>query len=90
MYLFRSMIEITKVINMTPAVVVYKEDDEEKSTLVYIDYLSKNIIPTEDINSIDEFKNLVFNHIGKQRKPVAIPEIPKNNFTNGPGSFDNF
>jgi hypothetical protein len=82
--------EILRIVNMVPAVVVYNEDGEEKSTIVYLDYASQNLIMTEEIGSFSEFKKAVFTHIKNNQKPVLVPEIPRQGFQTNFESFNNF
>jgi hypothetical protein len=82
------MIEILSLTNMVPAVITYRQGNEDKSMIVYIDYASRNIIPTEEVDSIEELRDKVFTHITKSRKPPVIPDMPKGGFAATPEKFD--
>lgn len=74
---------------MSPAVITYRDNSVLKSTIVYIDYASQQIVPTEDIEPLEEFRKLVFSFIAKSKKPVIVPSVPKSGFELGPTNFNN-
>lgn len=83
------MIEITGVVNMVPAMVMFREDGQDKSVLVYIDYLGQNVIPTEDIGPLEEFRLALFEQIAKSMKPVKVPTVPQHGLDLKAKTFDN-
>ena len=84
------MIEISSVVNMVPAVVMYREDGQEKSVIVYLDYAFQNVIPTEDVGELEPFRKLVFEHITKLKKPAFVPDVPRSGFDISPrAAFNN-
>lgn len=83
------MIEILNLATLSPAVITYMDGSVRKDTIVYIDYLSQKIIPTEELESLEDFRKAVFSFIIKSKKAVVVPTIPKSGFELGPTAFNN-
>jgi len=73
------MIEITDIRVLLPALVTFKQGDEELSVFAYVDQLKKDIVlpDTSEIINVDEFKTAFANFYNSKNKANKIPPLPR-------------
>ena len=73
-------IEIKDVRLILPALVSFKQNDEELSVFVYIDQAKKDVVipDTSGISDIDEFKRAFVKHYNSKNPLYKTPTLPSN------------
>jgi hypothetical protein len=73
------MIEITDIRVLLPALVTFKQNDQDLSVFAYIDQLKKDVVlpDTSEIVNIDEFKAAFANFYNSKNKANKIPPLPR-------------
>jgi hypothetical protein len=71
-------IEIQDVRLILPALVSFKQDDQELSVFVYIDQGKKDVVipDTTGINDVDEFKRAFVKHYNSKNPVPKTPTLP--------------
>lgn len=74
------MIEITDIRVLLPALVSFKQNDQDLSVFAYIDQLKKDVVlpDTSEIINVDEFKAAFATFYNSKNKANKIPPLPKN------------
>lgn len=73
--------EITNCKILMPAIINYKDNNLDKSTMVYLDYSNKEIFLSEDIENEIEFKKSLSNYIFNKKNTIT-PEFSLKEFKN--------
>jgi hypothetical protein len=73
------MIEITDIRVLLPALVTFKQNNEELSVFAYVDQLKKDIVlpDASEIIDVDEFKTAFAAFYNSKNKANKIPPLPK-------------
>ena len=77
-------IEIKDVRLILPALVSFKQNDEELSVFVYIDHAKKDVVIPDmsGILDVDEFKRAFVKHYNSKNPVPKTPVIPKKDIFN--------
>lgn len=78
------MTEIKDIRILLPALVSFKQNDEELSIFVYIDQLKKDLVlpDTSEIINVEEFKAAFSTFYNSKNKPIKVPPLPKHAMEN--------
>lgn len=73
------MIEITDIRILLPALVTFKQNDQDLSVFAYIDQLKKDIVlpDASEIVNVDEFKAAFATFYNSKNKANKIPPLPR-------------